>query len=280
MFIIKIFCPFASSKNCKEIYERINYSHEIDFYGKDKKVYITDEDDYTHAIIINNIMPNLNNIPKENVIGLAFEPIQFLRLSTQFIDYAQKNIGKYYIGDKYDLPEPFVEHFGYMWHSRPPKAITNKSNIMSIVVSNKRSAPGHIYRHKLIEQIINLKLPIDIYGHGSNLYSYNRIKGPFNDAEPYENYLYSICIENYQCNHYFSEKIITPLMYNCTPIYLGCKNIYTYFDNIFKLSGNIKQDLLLIINIIKNPTQYYNPTYNEKNIKTVNLIENIERLYS
>jgi hypothetical protein len=125
-----------------------------------------------------------------------------------------------------------------------------------------------------------LGLPIDIHGHGSNLYSYNRIKGSFNNAEPYENYLYSICIENYQCNHYFSEKIITPLMYNCKPIYLGCKNINMYFDNIIKLTGDINQDILLIIEIIRNPMKYYTSTYNEKNIKTVNLIENIEKLYS
>ena len=279
MYKIKIFCSFASSKNCKEVYEKINYVNEIDFYGKDKKIYITDEDDYTHAIIINTIMPELK-IPKENVIGLAFEPIQFLGLTNQFINYVDKHISKYYIGDKYNLPESFVEHFGYMWHSRPPKEIINKPELISIVVSEKKSAPGHIYRHKLIEQIINLKLPIDIYGHGSKQYSYNRIKGSFNDAEPYENYLYSICIENYQCNHYFSEKIITPLMYNCKPIYLGCKNIDMYFDNIFKLSGNVNQDLLLLINIIKNPIQYYKSTYNKKNIKTVNLIENIEKLYS
>jgi hypothetical protein len=279
MFKIKIFCPFASSKKCKEVYERINYANKIDFYGKDKKIYITDEDDYTHAIIINTIMPELK-IPKENVIGFAFEPIQFLGLTNQFINYVKKYVSKYYIGDKYDLPEPFVEHFGYMWHSRPAKEITNKQELMSIIVSNKCCAPGHIYRHKLIEQIINLRLPIDIYGHGSKQYSYDKIKGSFNDVEPYENYLYSICIENYQSNHYFSEKIITPLMYNCKPIYLGCKNIDMYFDNILKLSGNVKQDLLLLINIIKAPMRYYNTTYNEKNIKTVNLLENIEKLYS
>jgi len=279
MYKIKIFCPFAPSKNCKEVYERINYSNEIDFYGKNKKVYLTDEDDYTHAILINTIMPTLT-IPKENVIGLAFEPIHFLGLTIDFINYAQKYIGKYYIGDKYNLPHPFVENFGYMWHSRPPKEITYKPKLMSIVVSEKQFAPGHIYRHKLIESIINSRLPIDIYGHGSKKYSYDRIKGSFNDAEPYENYLFSICIENYECNHYFSEKIITPLMYNCMPIYLGCRNIDTYFDNIIKLTGNIDIDILLIENIIINPSNYYKKTYNEKNIKKVNLIENIETLYS
>ena len=279
MYKIKIFCPFSTSKNCKETYERINYSHIIDFYGKDRKVYFTDDEDYTHAIIINTIMPELK-IPKENVIGLSFEPIQFLGLTHQFIDYASKNIGKYFIGDKHNLSEPFVEHFGYMWHSRPPKEILDKPNVMSIALSTQRSAPGHIYRHILVEEIIKLKLPIDIYGHGSTSYSYNRVKGSFNDAEPYQNYLFSICIENFQCNHYFSEKIITPLLYNCNPIYLGCKNIESYFDDIIFLTGDVNEDIQLLIKILANPHKYYNPTYNEKNIKTVNLIENIEKLYS
>jgi len=289
MYRIKIFCPFASSKDCKELYEKINYISEIEFYGKNKKVYITDEDDYTHAIIINTIMPVLK-IPKNNVIGLAFEPLHFLNLTIEFIEYAKKHIGKYYIGDKLNLPEPFIEHFGFMWHSRPSKEITLKPNLMSIVVSNKRYAPGHIYRHKIIEKIIELNMPVDIFGHGSDGYSncdinglnynFNRIKGKFNDTEPYESYLYSICIENFQCNHYFSEKIITPLLYNCLPIYLGCKNIDKYFDNIINLSGDVDKDILLIINIIRNPLKYYNNTYNKKNIKTVNLIENIEFLYS
>ena len=218
MILVKIFCPFASSEKCKEVYERINFSTEFDFYGENKKVYITTEDNYTHAIIINTGMPDLK-IPKENVIGLAFEPTQFLNITNEFVNYAQQHIGKYLIGDKYNLPEPFINHFGYMWHSRPPKEITLKEKVMSIVVSNKRSAPGHIYRHQLIEQIIKNQLPIDIYGHGSGQYSYPTVKGSFNDAEPYENYLFSVCIENFKCSHYFSEKIITPLLYNCMPIY-------------------------------------------------------------
>lgn len=278
MYIIKIFCPFASSQACKEIFERINYASQLDFYGKDKNIYITDNDDYTHAIIINTSMPTLK-IPKKNVIGLAFEPIHFLGLSEQFVKYAQKYIGKYLIGDKHNLPEPFVEHFGYMWHSRPPKEITYKPQLMSIAVSTKRFAPGHIYRHNLIEKIIEYNLPIDIYGHGSSLYSYDKVKGSFNDDEPYEPYLFSICIENYICNHYFSEKIVTPLLYNCMPIYLGCKNIDDYFDDIVKLTGNIDKDILLLQEIIRNPKKYYKPTYNEKNMKKVNLIQNIETLY-
>jgi len=280
MIKIKIFCPFGPSKNCKETYEKINYASEIAFYGKDKKYCLVgDDEDYTHAIIINTIMPNLT-IPKENVIGLAFEPIYFLGLTPVFIDYAKKYIGKYYVGDKFDLPEPFVEHFGYMWHSRPPKEITIKNKLMSIIVSEKQFAPGHIYRHNLVQNIINNNLPIDIYGRGSMNYKYNRIMGTFNDAEPYEDYMFSICIENYICNHYFSEKVMTPLMYNCMPIYYGCKNINSYVENTINLTGNIAIDMNLIFHIINNPQQYYKKTYTTKNIKAINFIENLPNIFA
>jgi len=151
---------------------------------------------------------------------------------------------------------------------------------MSIIVSEKTFAPGHIYRHKLVDLIIKNNLPIDIYGRGSLNYKYNRVMGKFEDAEPYENYMFSICIENYICNHYFSEKIITPMMYNCMPIYLGCANINLYVDNVIELEENLEKDLKTIVEIINNPEIYYKKTYTEKNIKAVNLIENIEKIFS
>jgi len=278
MIKIKIFCSFASSDKCKEKFEKNNYFNESYFYGKNKKYNITNDNDFTHAIIINTPMPNLN-IPKENVLGLAFEPICFLGLTPTFIEYAKKHIGRYFIGDKYQLPEPFVEHFAYMWHSRPPKEITLKNKSMSIIISEKKHAPGHLYRHQLVEKIIENNLPIDIYGRGSGQYKYNRIMGKFNDAEPYENYYFSICIENTICNHYFSEKVITPLMYNCMPIYLGCKNLKNYLENVVILEGDIQKDIMVIVTILNNPALYYRKTYTEKNIKAVNLIENLPNIF-
>lgn len=277
---IKIFCSFASSEICKNNFEKIDFADQIDFYGENKKVFFTTGDDYTHAILINTPMPDLK-IPKANVIGLAFEPIHFLGLTPQFIQYAQTHIGRYYIGDKYDLPLPFVEGFAYMWHSRPPKEITLKKKIMSIILSNKRMAPGHIYRHQLVEEIIKRRLPIDIFGRGSVQYNYPTVKGEFEcDSEAFEDYLYSICIENFKCNHYFSEKIMNPLLLNCVPLYYGCHNISEYFDDVLIITGDLNRDMELIINIFKNPYGYYKPMYNAKNLKTVNLIENMEKVFS
>lgn len=138
MYKIKIFSNFCKSDDCKINFENIFEANNLDFYGENKKIFLTTEDDYTHAIILNTVMPNLS-IPKENVIGLAFEPIEFLGLSEIFIKYAKKHIGKYLIGSKKNLPEPFIEHFTFMWHNNPRKEIILKpsKNIMSIVVSEK-----------------------------------------------------------------------------------------------------------------------------------------------
>ena len=107
-------------------------------YGMNKEFYITDKGIYTHAIILNQAMPYPIKIPKENVIGLAYEPYELLKINKLFIIYAQTNIGKYFIGDKKDLPQPFTEHFAYMWHSNPGRSLTHKPKIMSICVSEKK----------------------------------------------------------------------------------------------------------------------------------------------
>jgi hypothetical protein len=278
MIKIRVFSDFADSKKCKEVYENICDAFNLDFYGENKEIIFTNDDDYTHAIIFNTVMPELK-IPKQNVVGLAFEPFEYLNMNQSFINYAKKHIGRYLIGDKRDLPEPFIERFGYMWYSNPKRDITHKKKIMSIVVSEKKYAPGHKYRHTLVENIIKYKLPIDIYGRGSIVYKGENIKGVFNDSEPYEDYLYSICIENFASNHYFSEKIITPILYNCMPLYLGCKNIKQYFNDIISLTGNPVIDIKTLIVILQNPMLYYNKTYTKKNENTVNILHNIDKLF-
>jgi len=70
---IRFFSSFCSSENCKSVYERLCETQFMTNYGKDKSIYINTEDDYTHVIIINTAMPEINqNIPKSHVIGLAF----------------------------------------------------------------------------------------------------------------------------------------------------------------------------------------------------------------
>ena len=280
MYKIKIFSDFCSNEKCKINFEKV--------FGSDKnnKIYIaSEEEDYTHAIIINKSMPQLA-IPKENVIGLAFEPRELLDLTEEFINYAKIHIGKYLIGNNKGLPKLFVEHYAFMWHNNPNKSIhlQDKTKMMSLVFSDKNLAPGHLYRTSLVKAILNENLPIDIYGSGCRLINdsrkYKNVKGRFETTEPYEKYLFSICIENYQSNDYISEKLLDPLLHNCNPIYLGAKNINKYFDNIIQLKGYILFDIEMLKVILKNPQKYYKQSYNERNLQHINFFKNITNFFS
>jgi hypothetical protein len=280
-YIIRVFSNFCSSTECKRKFESSEAFLETN-YGNTKDIYITDGDYYTHVIILNTAMPILpNTIPKENVLGLAYEPPHFLGLTTPFVHYAQQYIGKYFIGDTYGLPSPFIENQAYLWHNPPLKSISTKPHFMSIMVSQKTMAPGHKYRHELVAKILKSNLPIDIMGRGCKYYAPDpRLKGEFNDLEPYLSYQFHIAIENFQSNHYFSEKIIDTLLCSTTPVYLGCKKIEKYFPGmVVCLSGNVETDIALLRNILENPDKYRKPIDIDVVKNTTSLIKNIPTLF-
>lgn len=291
---IRIFSSFSSESANKTNYETVCQAHLIENYGPEdeKEIYITTGDDYTHAIIMNTAMPQLTTkIPKANVIGLAFEPPQFLGINKQFIEYAKQNIGKYYIGSTYDLPLPFVPGYGYMWHNPPPKLsslipLASRPNIISMMISEKLNATGHLYRHQIVNQIFNHNLPIDLYGRGCRLYSNrgldNQLKGEFTeDAIMYTSYQFHICIENFQSDYYMSEKITNPLVHGTVPIYLGAENIEKKFpDSTIVLSGDLSKDMALLVQILINPG-VYRKEINQEMVRTeVNLLKKLDEVYS
>jgi hypothetical protein len=291
---IRFFSDFCSSENCKQEYEENCKTNQMGNYGPDKRLYITLNHTYTHAILLNCPIVSDISVPPERVLGLAFEPIPYLRLSYDFIRFAEKYVGRYYIGHIHpNLTSTFFkEHHGYMWHIPHPEippsleekyhiSEVNQRNKISIIVSNKMKAPGNAYRHKLATFILINNLPIDIWGNGTELHSKRfphckNIKGPFKDKEPYESYSLSICIENYRHPHYFSEKITNCLVYNTTPIYLGCIEIDTYFPGqVIHLTGDLKYDAGLLVHISKNPSTYIREIIHSENDNILNLLKNL-----
>ena len=282
MKIIKPFSSFSTTENIINVYTRLYNLKSGDNQGK-KEIYgetfiFTNEDNYTHAFIHNTAMPALT-IPKENVIGMSFEPIEYLNLTPAFVNYAKRHIGKYFIGSHADkLGKPFINHYGYLWHLTPIDYKPPKNKIASIMISIKQSAPGHIYRHHLAQHILKTNLPIDIWGNGCSVYKNvndTRLKGKFEHLEPYNDYLFHICIENFKKEHYFSEKITNTLLCSTTPLYIGCSTIDTYFpDNIITLSGNINEDMALLTKICQEPFNYTKNIDYKQIINTIS-IENV-----
>jgi hypothetical protein len=109
----------------------------------------------------------------------------------------------------------------------------------------------------------------------------NRVKGKFTELEPYENYEFHICIENFETNHYFSEKIMNSLLCSTTPIYMGCRNIKKYFpENVIVLSGDLYSDMELLQKIVDNPGKYKRKI-NVQTVKDkVSLLKNIKLLFA
>lgn len=278
MIKIKIFSDFCSSEGAIRTFVNLNELEKDEDYNKN--YCFTIGEDYTHAILMNKAMPSLR-IPRENVIGLAFEPREFLNITSIFNSYAQRYIGRYLIGNADGLEAPFIEHSGYMWHTPLKKELKKKSKKMSLMVSEKKTAPGHIYRYKLAEKILMDELNVDIYGRGclflSELYPNNdRLKGEFTcSKEMLEEYEYHIAIENFESPDYFSEKLMDPLICNTIPIYLGCKNHKKYFNNmVIELSGNRNEDIEIIKDLIDKPREYdIDLEKVEKTISIKNIIE-------
>jgi len=278
---IRIFSSFCDCASTKAVYERLCETDLMDNYGPDKEIYIVGPfEPYTHAIIMNTPIVDVK-VPKENVVGLAFEPPEFLALAnnTSFMAFAKEYIHKYLVGSADGLPAPFKAGYSFMWHITPPRTIPQKDRMMSIMVSDKSQAPGHKYRHALVQSILNSRLPIDIYGRGCKFYANdNRLRGQFNDNEPYEKYHFHICIENFQTPHYISEKYTNAILWGTTPIYWGATEADP--EITIALSGNIQKDMELLTTILYEPIKYRRFFSQSEVRPKINLLRNLDELFS
>jgi hypothetical protein len=242
--------------------------YEYIYDRKDDNIVFVDDDSYTHAIVINTEMPFLR-VTKENVLGIAYEPIEFLNITPEFVEYAQKRIGRYLIGKVGNLPAPFEEHYTYQFHNwgnTPFKTYDEKPELMSLMLSQKRFLPGHVYRYRLAIEILKRNIPVDIIGRGCEIIKAfsggkndPRVKGSFrDDAELLRDYKFTIAVENTQSNKYMSEKLTNSFVHNTIPLYLGAEKVDETFGEgcCIKLSGNIEMDLGIIEDVLTCPDKY------------------------
>ena len=111
--------------------------------------------------------------------------------------------------------------FGGCWILPQEQQIYNKQKNISIIASSKRSTPGQMLRH----DVINIcKSSLDgIFGRG---YKFIESK-----LEGLKDYRYSFIIENESVECMFSEKLMDCFMTGTIPIYYGCQGkVGDYFD--------------------------------------------------
>lgn len=116
-------------------------------------------------------------------------------------------------------------------------------------------------RLRLVKNILDSKLDIDVYGKGliEIFGEHPKLKGEIdNKLEALKDYQFSIAIENTQENGYFTEKLTDCILTDSTPIYIGCPNIDDYFNNIHKVNfknAMVKIERILNENLILDQTE-------------------------
>jgi len=137
---------------------------------------------------------------------------------------------------KYPNKTKFIP-FGGGWILEENQKISEKSKLISIIYSNKRTFEGHILRHKIVKNIDG----VDLYGNGSPT--------PIDFKEHgLSDYMFSIIVEQVKTEGYFTEKLIDSFLTGTVPIYWGCPNIDSFFDTNGMIIFNTVDELKDIIN--------------------------------
>ena len=119
-----------------------------------------------------------------------------------------------------DKGDNFIYYpFGGCWIEPENRMFHDKTKIVSIICSHKKSVPDHHKRHELIKRFGDV---IDVMGRG--------YKAIDSITDGLKNYAFHIAMENQRRDLHFSEKLINPIMTGTIPIYWGMPSIGDYFD--------------------------------------------------
>ena len=139
------------------------------------------------------------------------------------------------------------------WIKKPK--VYDKSKLISMITSNKVWTEQQKYRVDFAEKNKDI---IDVYGRGFKEIEYKE--------QGLQDYMFSICIENYTYDSYFTEKILDCFATGTIPIYKGTKKILDYYDE----DGIIFLDDLLDFSDL-TPELYFTKIQSvNRNFKTFN----------
>lgn len=124
-------------------------------------------------------------------------------------------------GPRYRQSPPALPwHIGRSYDQLINMAPPEKDRVISWVTSNKRIFRGHRNRIKFLNHIRG-QIDFDLFGRG-----FTEVADKWDVMAPYK---YSLAIENFSNDYYWSEKLSDAFLSWCMPIYYGCRGIFSYF---------------------------------------------------
>jgi len=261
---VKIFSDFTTSENHLTIMKS---------WGKGlvyKDMEFVADDNFTHAVVINNGRPSLN-IPRKNIINFMWEPYQYL--DWRGIANWVAQYGGTLVCHSDRLRGPRVKEYIPFLSSKPLHVNHKapKTKRMSMVASSKKHLDGHKLRHDLIQRILYSDLDIDIYGRDINSHfrEDERMKGTIDDTvKAFAPYEYTISIENSDCGYYLTEKFYDPIVCGCVPLYWGSRQATKVFGDASHIQLPISYDVETIFKVIER-------VYKEGEKKDTQVVEDL-----
>lgn len=130
------------------------------------------------------------------------------------------------------------------WIRPEDQKIWPKTELISIIASDKNFTSGHRLRHQILGMLSKLRAgerPA-IFGRG-----WNEIENKITGLAPF---MFSIAIENTKMDYYFTEKLLDCFMTGTVPIFYGCPSIGKFFDERGIIVFNSMEELMRILNTL------------------------------
>jgi len=127
---------------------------------------------------------------------------------------------------------PSPEGGTWVWPANRQK-LYDKTKLCSYIVSTKQTTAEQKMRVKLLQLFYNFKdrFPnVDLFGRGHNPFPEDHDNDFDGKVHILKDYAFSIALENWVQDNYFSEKLIDCFMVGTVPIYMGARRIGEYFN--------------------------------------------------
>ncbi|MFZ2161793.1 MAG: glycosyltransferase family 10 [Sideroxyarcus sp.] len=190
-------------------------------------------------VIILNRVPEDTEVfcPPENIWAIMQEPpvgeYEWLQLGydkfSRIITPDTSLNGPRFVHDSLALPWHINKSYDELVNLERP---ADKPKFISWITSNKDNRRGHQQRIKFLNAMQG-QLGFDLFGRG-----FNAIEDKFSGIYPYK---YTLAVENFSGNFYWTEKLSDCFLAWSMPIYYGCTNIDAYFPKESYISIDISK---------------------------------------
>lgn len=226
---VMMHCNWTDSKGLCDLWNKMTKGNYT--WGNLKLVWQEPADYY---VVVNSV-PGHVKIDKSKTILFHMEP-HMEKHKSRFGEYADPNPSEFFFCGKHSLARNNFEwHLSKTFEQLSSEIIikdSELSNVMSTVLSDKYTDPGHCKRIDFVRYLEGKGI-VSVHVYGGNKYRWQNYKGapPSHCKDtallPYK---YTFNAENHSIPGYITEKLIDGILSECLTFYWGCPDARDYID--------------------------------------------------